>query len=312
MSVSFKTGTASRGTLLAGSAQRGGIDMRIGIGLPAAIPGVDGGVIGQWAVAAEDHGFESVGVIDRLVYDNLDPLVALAAAAARTSRVELLTTVLNVPWRRNAVVLAKQLASVDRLAGGRLTAGLGLGGWPADHTAVERSPLPAGALMDQALATMARVWDSDDIGPAARPRLLVGGFAPAAFERAARYGDGWVAPSFGFDACAAGIASVRAAWAGAGRAGRPRVVVERYVCLGDGADASADRCLHHYYGDAYFDAVRADTPTTVDHLEREIVRLADAGCDDLVLLPCDGDLRQVEWIANAAGVVSAETTRVPA
>src|SRR5687767_3743770 len=110
--------------------------MRIGIGLPAAIPEAPAGAIAEWAVAAEASGFESVGVIDRLVYDNIDPLVALAAAAACTQRVELLTTVLNVPWRRNGVVLAKQLASLDRLSGGRLTAGLGLGGWPDDHAVV--------------------------------------------------------------------------------------------------------------------------------------------------------------------------------
>jgi hypothetical protein len=53
--------------------------MRIGIGLPAAVPGVDATVIGTWAAASERAGFASVGVIDRLVYDNLDPLVALAA-----------------------------------------------------------------------------------------------------------------------------------------------------------------------------------------------------------------------------------------
>lgn len=286
--------------------------MRIGLGLPAAIPGVDGRIIGEWAAAAEHHGFASVGVIDRLVYDNLDPVVALAAAAARTSRVELMTTVLNVPWRRNAVVLAKQLASVDQLSGGRLTAGVALGGWPADHAAVEPSSRSAGAVMDEALATMTHVWKSDAIGPKGRPRLLVGGFVPATFERAARYGDGWVAPSFGFDAVRAGITSVRAAWTAAGRAGRPRIVVERYVCLGEDADATADWCLRHYYGDEYFDAVRADTPTTVDHLEREIDRLTDAGCDDLVLLPCDADLRQVQRIADAAGLASADTRRVPA
>jgi hypothetical protein len=68
--------------------------MRIGIGLPAAVPEIDATVIGPWAVASEHAGFASLGVIDRQVYDNLDPLVALAAAAARTERVELLTTVL--------------------------------------------------------------------------------------------------------------------------------------------------------------------------------------------------------------------------
>src|SRR5215213_967305 len=98
--------------------------MRVGIGLPAAVPGADMTEIGRWAAESERRGFASLGVIDRLVYDNLDPLVALAAAAARTERVELVTTVLNVGYRRNPIVLAKQIASVDQLSGGRLTVGL--------------------------------------------------------------------------------------------------------------------------------------------------------------------------------------------
>lgn len=65
-------------------------------GPPAAVPEADATALGEWAATAERLGFCSLGVIDRLVYDNLDPLVALAAAAARTERVELLTTVLNV------------------------------------------------------------------------------------------------------------------------------------------------------------------------------------------------------------------------
>ena len=281
--------------------------MRIGIGLPAAIPGIAGPEIGTWAELAEHHGFASAGVIDRLVYDNLDPLVALAAAAARTERIELLTTVLNVPWRRNAVVLAKQLASLDRLACGRLTAGLGLGGWPDDHEAAGPSTMPMGALMDDMVVTMRRVWAGElatsnatiPALPAGRPRVLFGGFAAAAFQRAARFGDGWVAPSFGLGALTDGIAAVRAAWRDEGRTGTPRVVVERYVCLGPDADDIADHYLEHYYGQAYLAAVRADTPTTAAELSREIDRLAATGCDDVVLLPCSTDLTQVARVADA-------------
>ena len=93
--------------------------MRLGIGLPAAVPDADMTLLGRWAVEAERGGFESVGVIDRLVYDNLDPLTALAAAAATTSRIGLTSTVVNVCWRNNPVLLAKQLSSVARLSGGR-------------------------------------------------------------------------------------------------------------------------------------------------------------------------------------------------
>jgi alkanesulfonate monooxygenase SsuD/methylene tetrahydromethanopterin reductase-like flavin-dependent oxidoreductase (luciferase family) len=280
--------------------------MRIGIGLPSAIPDSDASQLGEWAAAAESLGFASVGVIDRLVYDNVEPIVALAAAAARTQRVELLTTVLNVPYRRNAVLLAKQLASIDRLSGGRLTAGLALGGWPEDHAAVGPSTATTGELMDDMLAIMRRAWAGELSGasgsmaalPAGRPRLLFGGFGPAAHRRAAMMGEGWVAPSFGFGSLVAGIAAVRAAWDGAGRSGQPRVVVERYFSLGADADDVAGHYLHHYYGDAYLEAVRADTPTTVGHLASELERLRTVGCDDVVLLPCSADIAQVDLLAS--------------
>ena len=109
MSVSFKTchGLTSR---------IGG--MNVGIGLPAAVPEADMRLIGDWAAESERAGFDAVGVIDRLVYDNLDPLTALSAAAACTTRLELISTVVNVNWRNNPVLLAKQLSSVVRLSGG--------------------------------------------------------------------------------------------------------------------------------------------------------------------------------------------------
>jgi alkanesulfonate monooxygenase SsuD/methylene tetrahydromethanopterin reductase-like flavin-dependent oxidoreductase (luciferase family) len=291
--------------------------MRIGIGLPAAVPGASAPAVGAWAAAAEEHGFSSVGVIDRLVYDNVDPLVALAVAAGRTRRVELLTTVLNVPWRRNAAVLAKQLASLDQVSDGRLTAGFGLGGWPEDHKVVGPSNQSTGAVMDEMLVTMRRLWTGEFSGasgpmpatPAGRPRLLFGGLAPAAFARASRLGDGWVAPSFGYDSLARGIELLRAAWRGAQRSDEPRVVVERYFCFGPDADDTADHYLTHYYGHDYLPAVRADTPTTVDHLEQELRRLADAGANDVVLLPCDHDLRQVGRLTDALDAIG--TTSAP-
>ena len=120
--------------------------------------------IGPWAAESERLGFDSLAVIDRLVYDNLEPLVALAAAAARTERVELLTTVLNVGYRRNPVLLAKQIASVDRLSGGRLTVGLALGGWPEDYAASDAPLSGRGATFDATLDTMRRVWAGDLCG----------------------------------------------------------------------------------------------------------------------------------------------------
>jgi alkanesulfonate monooxygenase SsuD/methylene tetrahydromethanopterin reductase-like flavin-dependent oxidoreductase (luciferase family) len=288
--------------------------MRIGIGLPAAVPEIDACAIGTWAAEAERLGCRSLSVVDRLVYDNLDPLIALAAAAARTERVELLTTVLNVGYRPNAVSLAKQIASVDQISGGRLTVGLALGGWPEDYAASDVSQDGRGKAFDATLATMRRVWKGELAGasgpmsalPKGRPGLLIGGLAPASFRRVAAAGQGWVAPSFGLATLTDGIASVRRAWQAAGRAGQPRVVVERYFSLGADADAVADHYIEHYYTPQYSQYARADTLTSRERLLDEIGRLAETGCDDLVLIPCSGDPRQPHLLTDALADIGWE------
>src|SRR5689334_15028772 len=172
--------------------------MDVGIGLPATIPGVDGGRVIEWAKRAEARGFSSLGTIDRIVYGNYEPLIALAAAAAVTERIRLATAILIAPYRGSAAVVAKQAASVDRLSGGRLTLGVAVGGRQDDYEAAGADFHTRGRRFDEMLETWKRVWDGESfgyagaIGPPARPRLVTGGTAAAAFRRAATYGDGWI------------------------------------------------------------------------------------------------------------------------
>ena len=85
----------------------------------------------------------------------------MAAAAAHTERIELLTTVLNVGYRQNAIVLAKQIASVDQISGSRLTVGLALGGWPEDYAASDVPLACCGRTFDSMLTAMRKVWAGD-------------------------------------------------------------------------------------------------------------------------------------------------------
>jgi alkanesulfonate monooxygenase SsuD/methylene tetrahydromethanopterin reductase-like flavin-dependent oxidoreductase (luciferase family) len=270
--------------------------MRVGIGLPAAVPDTNMTLIGRWATESERAGFASVGVVDRLIYENLDPLTALAAAAACTTRIELVSTLINVCWRNNAALLAKQLSSVDRLSGGRLTAGLGMGGWPADYEASEVPLAGRRAVFESSLATMQRIWQ--ETGD--EPRILLGGTVRASLARAGTEpSQGWVAPLFDLALLRGGAAAVDRAWTDAGRSGRPRIVTGRYFSLGPDADETADHYIQHYYGADFFQPARADTLTDAEEIHTELRRVSEAGCTDVLLFPCSGDLEQISLLAEA-------------
>ena len=108
--------------------------MDIGIGLPNAVSNTTRQQLLDWARAAESAGFSSLGTIDRIVYPNYEPLIALSAAAAVTERIRLATTVMLGPLRMNAALVAKQVLSLDAVAGGgRTVLGIGLGGREDDY-----------------------------------------------------------------------------------------------------------------------------------------------------------------------------------
>src|SRR5258708_14096448 len=93
--------------------------MLIGIGLPAPIPGVNDKLILDWARRADAGTFSSLGIIDRLVYSNLEPLITLAVVAGVTQRIRLITTLLAAPFA-NAGVPATHLSPLDHPSCGRL------------------------------------------------------------------------------------------------------------------------------------------------------------------------------------------------
>src|SRR5438093_126410 len=130
--------------------------MQIGIGLPNPIPGTTGETLIRWARRAEEAGFASLATIDRIVYPSYESLITLAAAAAVTERIGVMTNVLLGPTR-NPVLLAKEAASVDQLSGGRLTLGLGVGAREDDFEVTGLRFEDRGKRFDRALELMHRV-----------------------------------------------------------------------------------------------------------------------------------------------------------
>lgn len=288
----------------------GGMD--IGIGLPSAIPGTSGRQIVEWAQAAEERGFSTLGAIDRLVYGNDEPLVTLGAAAAVTTRIRLMTSVLVVPFRANSVLLAKQAATVNHLSDDRLTLGMAVGGYRDDY---EASGVPFGERgwrFDEMLEEMARVWAGEPYGYAGpvgpipgveHSRIVFGGARRRTFERVASRGSGWIAGSRGVEAFRRGADGVRAVWSEHGRDGAPRLLAQPYFALGERAREHAEAFLTDHYGiegDAAA-AVAAASLTDATAVRDAVAAYAQAGCDELILFPCHPDPGQVHLLADAVG-----------
>ena len=190
--------------------------MRVGVHLPQFREPVTGAQVAEAARAAEAAGLDDVWVSDHLILPTgstrpperfHDPLTVLTWAAALTARVGLGTSVLVAPYRAPAA-LARALASLDALSGGRVIAGLASGWMRAEFAALGVPFRERGARTDEAIAVCRALWRGEDRfagrftrfegmgvrpGPARAggPPVWVGGNSDAGIARAARLGDAW-------------------------------------------------------------------------------------------------------------------------
>ena len=280
--------------------------MKVGIGLPSAVADVTGAELTGFARRAEAQGFSSLGTIDRIVYGNWAPLIALAAAATVTERIELMTTVMLGPLRLNPVQTAKQALTVNQLSGGRLTLGLGLGARGDDYEISGVENKDKGRKFEAMLDEVERTFADERIGPrsAGVPRILIGGHADVSFRRAARYGDGWIAGGAPPDQYAAMAEQARKAWADAGNEGEPRLAALAYFALGDDAKQHAQRYLTDYYaflGEETAQMIAGSAATDADTVKGYLAAFEAAGCGELIMFPCSGDPAQADLLGEAVG-----------
>lgn len=285
--------------------------MEIGIGLPAAIPGVTGATLAAWARRAEGAGFSTLATVDRIVYANFEPLATLAAAAAVTGRIRLTTSVLLAPLRANAALLAKQIATVDQLSAGRLVVGLSVGSRPDDFTASGIEMSGRGKRLDHQIEVMRDIWagrSAATVGPRpvrpGGPPIILGGHAPAVFARAARRADGWISGSGGPEAFRRGAQEVGEHWRRLARPGRPRLLALAYYALGPDAGPTASAYLRDYYRFAgpFVERVVAGAAVSQAAVTALADQYAQAGCDELILMPCVADLAQVDLLRDAVQI----------
>jgi alkanesulfonate monooxygenase SsuD/methylene tetrahydromethanopterin reductase-like flavin-dependent oxidoreductase (luciferase family) len=288
--------------------------MDLGIGLPNTVPGTTGDQLTDWARAAEEAGFSSLGTIDRIVFPNYEPVVALSAAAAVTERIKLVTDVMLGPLRQNPAMIAKQFLSLDALAGGdRAVLGIGLGGREDDYAISGIDMSTRGGWLDDALAKIRDIWNGDGeleskVGPRPSghgPSLLVGGYVQASLERAAKYADGWTQGGSGASQFGADLSNLEDAWEKAGREGQPRTLALGYFGLGPNAQGDVESYVNAYYawlGDDAVQGIIAGSPKDPDSVKALMKAYEEWNCDELILFPSSSDPEQVTLLAQAAGL----------
>jgi probable F420-dependent oxidoreductase len=282
--------------------------MHLGFALPTAGAWAGPENVTRIAQAAEALGYRSVWVFQRLLYALaprneyppvpgplwprpfervLDPIVTLAHAAAVTRRIRIGTSVLIMPFYQ-PIVLAKQLATLDVLSGGRLDVGLGIG-WSEDEYVATGVPFrDRGRRADEFLRCLRAIWTEDVVEfegefyriprskvepkPVQRPHppLTIGGHSPVVIERAVTLADGFNGGNVPLDQVVPIVAALREAAGAAGRDPATLHVVSRgSYRVHDVPQGPARRPL---WG-------------TLDEIRADLDRYAEAGLTELFLEP---------------------------
>jgi len=293
--------------------------MDIAMTLPTMLPHDRADTL-AWCRAIDDGPWSSLAVPERVTYTSHSWIVELTAAAALTERVRLWTTIVVLP-SHDAVDVAKQVASVDRLCDGRLTLGIGVGGREHDYRAIGGRFDRRWSRMDEQVEQMRAIWageppfeGADPVGPPPvqpdGPPLISGAMGPKAIARAARWAAGVDDGStvFGIDPEAAGAAfdRVRTAWRDAGRTEAPHISASLWYALGDGAADRLRSYGHSYlriFGDEIAAAMAAGlTTSTPESLRHAVATLDGLGCDEVFLVPTTTDITELDRTRDALGI----------
>jgi alkanesulfonate monooxygenase SsuD/methylene tetrahydromethanopterin reductase-like flavin-dependent oxidoreductase (luciferase family) len=288
--------------------------MDIGVALPQMAPDYGPDTTVRWSRGIDDGPFSSVSAGERVTFTNPEMVASLAAAAAVTERVRVMTNVWVLPQHPPAMV-AQQIGTLDQLSHGRLTVAVGVGGREEDYRALD-SPLERRhQRLDEAVAELRRLLDGgpaydggDPVGPrVVQPGgvpILAGALGPKAMARAARWADG--VSGFSVAGAERDFHTLNRladdAWAAADR-GTPRKVNGFFYCLGVEDPLPTLRAFTERYlgflGPELAAAMAAEVHLAdTGGVRRALDDAEAAGCDEIVLVPASADPACLEAAAE--------------
>ena len=272
--------------------------IRIGYGLGAQ-RGLTADGFNSLVDSLEALRFDSLWLSERVSGDAPDPIIGLSVAAGRTKKLKLGTSVQVLPGR-NPALLAKELASLDVLSGGRLLPGFGLGVVnPAEQQAFGVAREDRSAWFDEALPLVRRLWLEDSVDhdgtrfhyeglrvmpkPVQQPPdVWLGGRAPGELRRVGRLGDGWLASFSTPQVCADARPVIDAAAAEAGRA----IDAEHFGAMVFYSHGEIPEPIRALIASRNPDADPNElVPSSMDALERIVEQFIEHDFSKLVLVP---------------------------
>jgi len=287
--------------------------------LPVMVPGVDRDRLHTWCSAIDAGPYSTLAVGERITFPNPEIMVTASTAAALTTRVRIAFTVIVLPMHRE-LLIAKQIATLDVLSGGRIDLGLGVGARIEDYRALDASfDDKRLRRMERQIDRMRRAWAGALVVDGALrpieplpvqvggPPLWAGALFPQSIRRAAQWAVGLCGFSFGPSAAEVELAwaNARTAWTEAGRVQPPRLASSFFFALGDRAREQLDTFLLRYlsfFGEEaarqIAKSARVDSPRS---LKDALRMLADLGTDEVWLVPTTWDVDELERVAEALG-----------
>lgn len=289
--------------------------MKIGVCLPYMKAGLTREDYLAWFQAIDAGPYHALSCGERVHGPTYDMRVVLAAAAMATSRVEITPTLYVLPMH-SATRVAKEVATLDILSGGRVKSiAVGYGGREKDYEAVGARFAGRYGRLDCQIEEMRRVWTGEEVvagggmvGPtptwSQSPRLLAGAMGPKSIERCAQWADGLYAWSGNGEEqeLSRTFAMADAAWERAGRGQTPYRMGGFWYTLADNGQQRLYDYVYEYLAIAGPE-IATMMAESVHRSSADTVRAAldnaeAAGCEELFMVPATADLAEIERLSE--------------
>ena len=293
--------------------------MKIGMTLPVMEPDLTRKDLEKWTKKIDTGPWSHIALGERILFPNPEFISTLSAVSAWTNRVEIIATV-SILTMHNPILSAKQFATIDMLAEGRFTLGVGVGGREEDYTAINSNWSDRRwATLAKNVKTMQSVWSKDyhkEMGPntfsKAGPQILAGAVGPKAMSMSADFAEGLAGFSFNADLKEINDSFNRVKEAFSQKKISPRLITSFWFGLGDTGRDDIKTHLTRYLGWMGKDLAKnlseiAGFSGNQNDLYNFLVEIKELGATDALLVPTSKDISQLSMAEEVVSKFNQES-----